>query len=135
MNRLFNRLILTCLLLVSWQASAHHSFAVHYVPDKIISVSGMVTEFRFTNPHGLIMMTVKSDTGEEQSWRAETNSPNVLRRRGWNKFSIKAGDTVTIEGYPSRDGSSNLRVHKVILPNGNILPGQGTVLSDPPKEN
>jgi len=134
MNRLLNRLIFTALLCISGSASAHHSFAVHYVPDKIISVSGMVTEFRFTNPHGLIMMTVKTDTGEEQSWRAETNSPNVLRRRGWNKNSIKAGDQVTIEGFPSRDGSYNLRVHKVILPDGGILPGQGTVLADPPVE-
>ena len=80
------------------------------------------------------MMTVKSDSGEQQTWRAETNSPNVLRRRGWSKYSIKAGDNVTIEGYPSRDGSYNLRVHKVILPDGKILPGQGTVLSDPPVE-
>ena len=134
MNRLFIRLFITCLVLISGPASAHHSFAVHYVPDKIISVSGMVTEFRFTNPHGLIMMTVKSDSGEDQTWRAETNSPNVLRRRGWSKYSIKAGDNVTIEGYPSRDGSYNLRVHKVILQDGKILPGQGTVLSDPPVE-
>ena len=80
------------------------------------------------------MMTVKSDSGEDQTWRAETNSPNVLRRRGWSKYSIKAGDNVTIEGYPSRDGSYNLRVHKVILQDGKILPGQGTVLSDPPVE-
>jgi hypothetical protein len=134
MNQTVNRLIITGLLIISGPASAHHSFAVHYVPDRIISVSGMVTEFRFTNPHGLIMLTVKSDTGEEQSWRAETNSPNVLRRRGWTKHSIKAGDLVTIEGYPSRDGSYNLRVHKVILPGGGILPGQGTVLADPPVE-
>ena len=80
------------------------------------------------------MMTVKPDNGEEQVWRAETNSPNVLRRRGWSKSSIKAGDKVTIEGYPSRDGSYNLRVHKVILPDGKILPGQGTVLTDPAVE-
>ena len=134
MNRLFNRLTCACLLLIAGPACAHHSFAVHYIPDRIISVSGIVTEFRFTNPHGLIMMTVKPDNGEEQVWRAETNSPNVLRRRGWSKSSIKAGDKVTIEGYPSRDGSYNLRVHKVILPDGKILPGQGTVLTDPAVE-
>ena len=126
-----------CLLLLSLVGSispvyAHHSFAVHFVPDKIISISGVVTEFRFTNPHGLVFLTVTGSNGVEQKWRAETNSPNVLRRRGWSNSAIKAGDHVTIEGYPSRDGSNGLRISRIILPDGKVLPGQGQVLTAPP---
>jgi len=123
--------LITALLWDAGQVQAHHSFAVHYLPDKIISIAGVVKEFRFTNPHGLVFLTVKGTNGEEQAWRAETNSPNALRRRGWSNTSIKPGDTITIEGYPARDGSNLLRVSRVVLPDGRILPGQGQVLANP----
>src|SRR3982750_4001739 len=82
-------------------AAAHHSFAVHFVADKIVTVKGTVEEFTFRNPHGLLMLTAKDASGVEQHWRIETNSPNVLRRRGWSEESIKPGDRVTVEGYPA----------------------------------
>jgi len=113
---------------------AHHSFAVHFVPDRIISITGKVTDFRFTNPHGLVFVTVTDENGEVQQWRAETNSPNVLRRRGWSKTAIQAGDNVTIEGFPTRDGSPSLRIHRVILPDGNELVGQGRIFQESSRE-
>ena len=131
-NRLLRSLLMASLLLSTYPVYAHHSFAVHFVPDKIISIAGVVTEFRFTNPHGLVFLTVTGTNGEEQKWRVETNSPNVLRRRGWSNTAIKVGDHVTIEGYPSRDGSNGLRISRVIFPDGRELPGQGQVLADPP---
>ena len=127
----FPWLLLSVLLWSAGSAHAHHSFAVHFVPDKIVAISGVVTEFRFVNPHGLVYLTVKAADGEDQRWRAETNSPNVLRRRGWSKTVIKAGDSITIEGYPTRDGSHALRIHRVIFPDGRELLGQGLVLDDP----
>lgn len=131
----FRLLILIGLLCNAGPAYAHHSFAIHFVPDKIVSVSGVVTEFRFTNPHGLIFLTVINNNGETESWRTETNSPNVLRRRGWSKTSIKPGEMVTIEGYPTRNGSNSMRIYRVIFPDGRELPGQRRVLGDPPGDD
>ena len=111
-------------LAVATAASAHHSFAVHFVADKIVTVKGTVEEFTFHNPHGLLMLTAKDDKGVEQHWRIETNSPNILRRRGWSEDSIKPGDQVTIEGYPARDGSPSMRVYRVTFPDGRELVGQ-----------
>ena len=128
--RLFRCLLFPVLLWSSGPVHAHHSFAVHFVPDKIITITGVVTEFRFTNPHGLVFLTVTAASGEEQHWRAETNSPSVLRRRGWSSTAIKAGDSVSIEGYPARDGSRALRIQRVIFPDGRELPGQGRLLVD-----
>jgi hypothetical protein len=105
-------------------AAAHHSFAVHFVADKIVTVKGTVEEFSFRNPHGLLMMTAKDSSGAEQHWRIETNSPNILRRRGWSEDSIKPGDLVTVEGYPARDGSASMRVYRVTFPDGRELVGQ-----------
>jgi hypothetical protein len=103
---------------------AHHSFAVHFVADQLIKVHGTVDEFTFRNPHGVLTLDVKGDDGAEQSWKIETNSPNILRRRGWSETSIKPGDVVTVEGYPARDGSNFMRVYRVIYDDGRELVGQ-----------
>ena len=119
-------------------ANAHHSFPVYYVPDKIIKVTGVVTGFRFRNPHGLIFFTVRGKDGTRAQWKAETNSPNILRRRGWSEDAFKPGQRITVEGYPSRDGSNRLRVYRVLLPDGRIFvsqrPGAGVGGADSAKK-
>jgi hypothetical protein len=105
-------------------AVAHHSFAVHFVADRLITVRGTVEEFTFRNPHGVLLLTAKAEGGADQQWKIETNSPNILRRRGWTETSIKAGDVVTIEGYPARDGSNFMRVYRVTYDDGRELVGQ-----------
>lgn len=103
---------------------AHHSFPVHYIADKLITVSGTVTKFRFANPHGVIFLTVIDENGAEQNWKGETNSPNVLKRRGWTKESIRVGQKITITGWPARNGSYLIRVSTITFPNGDVLLGQ-----------
>lgn len=103
---------------------AHHSFAVHFVPDERVTIEGVVTEFRFRNPHGLIFLTVTAADGAEQQWRVETNSPNILRRRGWSPDSLKPGDQVSIEGYPSRDDGHYMRVYRIEFEDGREMIGQ-----------
>ena len=44
-------------------ARAHHSFAAFFDPDKSVTITGKVTEFRFTNPHGMVEMDVKKPDG------------------------------------------------------------------------
>jgi hypothetical protein len=122
------RLRRVALVAISWAlnapAGAHHSFAVHFVPEGRVTVSGVVTHFRFTNPHGLLFLDVTNEQGAAEQWKAETNSPNILRRRGWSETSIKAGDRVTIEGYPARDGSKFMRIARVAYADGRELIGQ-----------
>jgi hypothetical protein len=89
---------------------AHHSFAAFFDPAKSVTVTGTVTEFRFTNPHGMVALDVKKPDGSIEKWRAETNAPVVLVRRGWTRDVIKPGDVVTIEGWPSRDGRHYMRL-------------------------
>jgi hypothetical protein len=117
-NRLIASLAtLTAVVGISSMALAHHSFAVFFDAERMVTVSGTVTEFQFRNPHGLIRFTAKAD-GKEQLWRAETNSPSILERRGWLKDSLKAGDQIVVEGWPARDGSNYLRMRKVTRADG-----------------
>jgi hypothetical protein len=107
-------------------AQAHHSFAVHFVPDKEIDVTGVVTKFHFANPHGVIFFDVEGEDGQVVGWKGETNSPNLLKRRGWKRDSLKAGDKITIHGWPARDDAPMLRVGYVTKEDGTVLRGQSS---------
>jgi hypothetical protein len=115
------------LVLGLGRAAAHHSFVVFFDDGKSVTVSGPVTAFKFTNPHAIIELTVKSEQGRAEPWRAETNAVTLLRRRGWTKDSLKAGDVVTIEGWPSRDGARYMRVRRITKADGTVL---GTPVSN-----
>jgi hypothetical protein len=115
---------LAVALLVSVGAQGHHSFAVHFVADRIVTVEGVVTEFRFRNPHGIVRFEATTEDGGVTEWQAETNSPNILRRRGWSEASVHVGDEVRIEGYPARDGSQYLRISRIVFADGRELIGQ-----------
>lgn len=100
-------------------ASAHHSFAVFFDSDEgIVSVRGEVTEFIFKNPHGVIRLNVKGKDGKVEEWKAETNSPSILERRGWKKDSLKVGEEIILEGWRARDGRPYMRMRKVMRADG-----------------
>ena len=103
-------------------AFAHHSFAVFFSDDKaVVSVTGKVTGFDFKNPHGLIRLAVTEPSGEVVQWKAETNSPSILERRGWSRDSLKLGDQITIEGWSARDGSRYMRLRKATRADGSTV--------------
>jgi hypothetical protein len=108
-------------LMMAGSASAHHSFAVFFDTDaKLVTVTGVVRDFQFRNPHGVITLSVPK--GKEQiTWRAETNSPSILRRRGWAPDSLHVGDKVTLEGWPARDGTRYLRLKSAHYPDGRAV--------------
>ena len=109
------------LCLAPLGASAHHSFAVYFDADKEVTITGKVTAFRFTNPHGTVVVDVAGADGRVREWRAETNAPTVLQRRGWTRTSIKAGQQITIEGWPSRDGKPYMRLRRAVDGEGRLI--------------
>ena len=48
--------------------SAHHSTAI-YDSDNPIELSGTVVEWRFTNPHCIIIFEVADSSGDSVIWR------------------------------------------------------------------
>jgi hypothetical protein len=101
---------IVALMLAAGAARAHHSAPVFYKVDERATVSGTVTEFRFSNPHAILKFEVVAADGEKQQWTAETTSPSILRRRGWSQASFAPGEKVKLEGMPSLDGSYLIRI-------------------------
>ena len=119
-KRMASFALLVGLMTVASVAIAHHGTA-NYDTSKTITVKGAVTDFQFINPHVIIVMDGKDETGKVQKWQGELTSPNRLSRAGWTKSSIKLGDTITISGYPTKSGSTEIWIQKVVLANGEDL--------------
>jgi hypothetical protein len=97
---------------------AHHSFEAEYDAKKPVEVKGMVTKMEWMNPHARFYVDVKDDSGKVTNWNFELGSPNVLKRQGWARDSLKVGDMVTVEGYLAKDGSNLANARRVTLADG-----------------
>ena len=107
------------IILAAVPLLAHHSFAAEFDSAKPISLSGVVTKVEWMNPHVYFYVDAKDDSGKEVNYAVETGAPNGLYRQGWRKDSLKAGDTVTVEGYMAKDGTKNMaNARSVKLPDG-----------------
>ena len=94
-------------------ASAHHSNAM-YDFAKSVTLRGVVTEFRWTNPYVTITIMTNSAAGEEGDlWILESTSPGNLARVGWTRTSVKTNDRVEILVSPLRDGGHGGRCRRL----------------------
>src|SRR5262245_14492815 len=114
------------VLLVIWLAvmvaplSAHHS-AVAYTQHAIVLKQATMTKVVWAHPHIILSFAVKEANGTMSNWSAESGSPGSVARLGWNRNSVKAGDVVTIELFPAKNGAHVGRLKKVIFSDGHVL--------------
>ena len=108
------------VLIVSGPTSAHHGTAA-YETQNIVTVKGTMTDFRFINPHVQLFFDVKNDKGEVEKWQAELTAPNKLSRAGWDKHTLKPGDSITASGYVSKNDVHTMWINKLIGPDGEAL--------------
>jgi hypothetical protein len=113
-------LIVAGALLATGLAFAHHGTAA-YDTKNIVTVKGTMTEFRFVNPHVQLYFEVKNDKGEAEKWQAELTAPNKLSRAGWDKSTLKPGDSITASGYVAKDDAHTMWINKLIGPDGQQL--------------
>jgi Family of unknown function (DUF6152) len=105
------------LILISAPIRAHHGTA-DYDMTKLVTLKGTVTDFQFINPHTTIYFDVKDDKGNVEKWAAEAGSATGMSRIGWNKNTLKPGDSFTAVGNRAKNGSKTLHLRKVVLSNG-----------------
>lgn len=112
------------LLLCAAPAISHHSNSAYQV-DQIITIKGVVKEWRWTNPHTWLHLTVDDEKGGKVEWAAEGRAPGVLGRVGWDRFVLKPGDKVTVHMSPAKDGSKVGIIARVTKEDGTILGNGG----------
>jgi hypothetical protein len=82
-----------------------------------VTVTGTVTGYEWGNPHVMIGLDVKAD-GATEKWSVGGPSTTRMEANGWDKGTLKPGDTITATGYRFSDGQRILRLDKVVMANG-----------------
>lgn len=102
-------------------ARAHHAFAAEFDASRPVKLSGTVDKVVWLNPHARFVLRVTSPNSRPTTWELVLGSPNVLIRQGWDRYTIKQGDTVSVNGYAARDGSHLAIARMVRLPNNRTM--------------
>jgi hypothetical protein len=95
-------LVLALLALSSLVAEAHHG--VSQFDDKEVTLTGVVKEFQFTNPHSWLIVDVTNKDGSVTTWGFEAEGPGVMMRNGIHKSDFTPGTKLTITAHPLKDG-------------------------------
>lgn len=119
-----NKRTLGCVVLAGWlmawgSSQAHHSLAGTYDIKKEGKVTGVLTQVRFTNPHGAMTIDVTNDDGTTTEWTMTTGSANTLANLGFGKNgpnTVKPGDKVTITYFAARNGKPLGFIRSITLP-------------------
>ena len=112
------------LMLIAVPAAAHHSFAM-FDMDKNVEYHGVVTEWKWQNPHVHFTILVQPADGIDPqtagTWDVEGGSVNIMTRQGWTRISYKVGDPIALVGHPMKDGSKGISLFYAIRPDGTRL--------------
>ena len=111
-------------------AQAHHGFAFEFDPEEQGTVSGVVTNVRFANPHVVYMIDVETVGEETEEWLLLTHNVGVMRHQGWDKQTVVVGDRIEASGSLGRGGTNKLSLDSIILADGNRLTPRGGEYSD-----
>jgi hypothetical protein len=119
---MLQRLMQTMLALVLAAAPtwAHHSFTM-FDSTKMVTLTGTIKEFQWTNPHTFTWIDVPNQSGGVDTWAIEGMSPNYLGRRGWTKNTLKPGDKVSVVILPLKDGSKGGTFLRCTLADGTVM--------------
>ena len=113
-------------LLSATPAMSHHSNSAYEV-EKVVTLTGVVKEWKWSNPHTWLYLTVDDGKGGKIEWAVEGRAPGVLGRAGWDRTILKPGEKVTVHMSPAKDGTHVGIIARVTKEDGTILgnnPGQ-----------
>ena len=113
-------LLTIAALLTASSVLAHHSNAA-FDGDKVIVLKGTVTQWKWTNPHVWILLSVDDGKGGKVDWAIEGRTPGQLLRAGWSRSILKAGDVITVDFSPAKDGTRTGLLTRVRLADGTVL--------------
>ena len=114
--KLITTATLTLLLLAGVRIVAHHEIQAKFDSKKPTTLTGVVTLVDWRNPHAHLFMNVKDPKGTGVlNWAIELESVIDLEDSGWNRDTVKPGDSVTVKGTAARDGSRQVWGDSVVL--------------------
>ncbi len=113
-TNLFKLALFIAIGVVPFAVNAHHSTTM-FDRTQVVTITGVVKEVQWTNPHVAIFVSGAVKEGDEPSlWLMEMTSPgNLIRVGGWSRTAVKAGDKVVVEFFPLRNGAKGGALKKI----------------------
>lgn len=116
------------LLTIGLPLSAHHGTGVSYDASKPVTVQGVVTEFRYANPHPQLFFDVTDEKGNVVHWSGEFYpNPAQLVQVGWGRKRSEAalapGTKITVTLAPARAGGPVGALLKLTNEKGEVIMG------------
>jgi hypothetical protein len=124
MGKLALAAALACVMSVA--VMAHHSAAPVFDLASQKTVTGVVREIEWTNPHIWVWIDVQGASGQVENYGFEGMSPNYLARRGWTRTSLQPGDKITVTFRPLKDGRPGGMFMSGKLESGKVLTSAGS---------
>jgi Family of unknown function (DUF6152) len=94
---------------------AHHDWPVDRTT--LITVTGTVTAFAWSDPHVTIALDVQAN-GTIEKWKVGGSNKKNSAANGWDKNTLKPGDVITGIGFRFKDGSNAAQLQKIVLASG-----------------
>ncbi len=67
------------------------------------------------------MLEVERDDGSKETWKIESMNPGRWDRSGTPRDVASVGETVTILGWPARDGKDEMALSTIITDRGTTV--------------
>ena len=114
-------ILLFVLSVVAAPLYAHHGRGATYDMKKRVTLKGSVARVDWRNPHVVIWMDVKDETGKVVTWGFENAGVSQLAQEGYNRNTLKVGQEITAVVNPAANGAPTAIVVKVILADGSEI--------------
>jgi Family of unknown function (DUF6152) len=92
--------------------AAHHGQAGIFDESRIVELKGTVKEWRFINPHPILVLEAPDEKGVRAEWDIYfgPGATPSLRRQGFSADTFTVGETVVVQGHPARIGAPGVDV-------------------------
>lgn len=113
--------LIVAAYLATTPAAAHHSIS-GFDGRQIVKAAGVVTGFRWINPHA----SFEFNSSDGRHWVVEMQAPSTMMVSGWSSHSLRAGDAITVFAHPLRQedpaaGARRVLYAGIVLADGRTL--------------
>lgn len=96
-------------LLFTASAWAHHGWS-SYDADKTVKAEVPLLDVRYRNPHAEVEVDYQG-----KRWQVVLAPISRMESRGLSKDALSVGKAITIEGYPRKDGTPEIRAERITV--------------------
>lgn len=112
---MFARTIIASLILAAPVAVyAHHGWS-SYDAGKTLKITAPLSSVSWGNPHGAAKVV-----WQKKTWDVILAPVSRMEARGLTREMLAPNRTVTLVGYPRKDGTAEMRIERVIVGNKTV---------------